>query len=112
MYAQLGGERVESDNPFYALTVAMMRGMELSNQLNAALMQVAHAEGNSLEVGSDVVAVGGGGGLVGLLLFEWKEEGVCECAARLSARRAPSSGPAPLPLQLRAAPIAILHLLF
>ncbi|KAL8428174.1 hypothetical protein Efla_005517 [Eimeria flavescens] len=37
---QFGGVAVDTENPFYALTVAMMRGMELSNIMNAGIVSL------------------------------------------------------------------------
>ena len=47
---QLKGAVVETDSPSYALTVAMMKGMEFSNTMNAGLVALAHREDNQLDV--------------------------------------------------------------
>ncbi|OEH74032.1 hypothetical protein cyc_01097 [Cyclospora cayetanensis] len=48
---KFGGAAINTESPCYALTVAMMRGMELSNTMNAGIVALAHRDGNQLDLG-------------------------------------------------------------
>ncbi|PFH38335.1 hypothetical protein BESB_006760 [Besnoitia besnoiti] len=46
----VGGNAVREDSPFYALTFAMMLGLQMSNELSACILRLRHENGSSLDL--------------------------------------------------------------